>query len=169
MKFNKTDIVVLSIIFALLLLLFFGTYHKYKPQYIEKEVVRVDTLYVKDTISIVEPLESKKIVYVDKYITDTITINSEPILVELPLEEATYKTDTFKAVITGVHPKLEYIEIYQNNKIINKEITKYKNDYSRHSIGLNIGASAIWIDGKPEIVPTISVGWNIDLIRWRKR
>lgn len=158
MKFNKSDIIVLSIILLFLTLLAWGSYEwKINPQIIEKETIKIDTITVVDTVKIIEP-QATIIRTVDKVYYDTIIIDSEPLEVPLQVEEKVYDDSLYHIVISGVHPNLDTLELYQPSIIINKEVTKYKNKRFNH--GLQIGLGYGLINNKPDVY----IGYGFQII-----
>lgn len=118
-----------------------------------------------DTIRITEP----KLVY--RYVSDTafIVLNDQQIkhdtvkeLVYLPREYMVYKDSTYRAVVSGVQPRLDSIEIYRPT--ITNTITKTVPIPDRKRWGLGINAGAGW-NGR-EISPYIGVGVQYNIIRW---
>ena len=85
----------------------------YLPKYITELHVRVDTLFVRDTI-----------------------------LVEVPITQKEYSDSTYTAWISGYKPRLDSIEVYQRTVRINTIVTeKIPTTTSRWVItaGLNVG------------------------------
>lgn len=125
---NKTTIILLSIIAALLVVgAFVGgwfargsrvevvtrrdtltkvvtirdTITKYKPQYITKTESGKDTLYVRDTIR-----------------------ERDSVFIVLPRERRVYSDSNYRAVVTGVRPELEEISVYPKTQIVTTTITQ---------------------------------------------
>lgn len=89
----------------------------YLPKYITEQHVRVDTLFVRDTI-----------------------------LVEVPITQREYQDSTYHAYISGYKPQLDSIEVYQRTVRINTIVTeKIPTTTSRWVItaGLNVGVGYV--------------------------
>ncbi len=89
----------------------------YLPKYITERHVRVDTLFVRDTI-----------------------------LVEVPITQREYQDSTYHAYISGYKPQLDSIEVYQRTVRINTIVTeKIPTTTSRWVItaGLNVGVGYV--------------------------
>lgn len=89
----------------------------YLPKYITERYVRVDTLFVRDTI-----------------------------LVEMPITQREYQDSTYHAYISGYKPNLDSIEVYQRTVRINTIVTeKIPTTTSRWVItaGLNFGVGYV--------------------------
>ena len=97
------------------------------------ELVQTDTLKVRDTIKVASPPEDKrepltKTVKVE--VRDTIRIR-DTLYISLPLEKRTYKREDFYAEVTGYDPRLTYIEVYPETKIVtNTERIVHRNHVS---------------------------------------
>lgn len=89
----------------------------YLPKYITERYVRVDTLFVRDTI-----------------------------LVEVPITQREYQDSNYHAYISGYKPNLDSIEVYQRTVRINTIVTeKIPTTTSRWVItaGLNVGVGYV--------------------------
>lgn len=168
---NRTIVPYIIVFLCIILLLL----NNCQPPKVEKEIItQTDTIYTTETIyvKVKEPVEVIR--YRDRVFRDTMIIKDTILqVVDIPMERVTYEDSLYKAILSGYKPRLESMVIYAPHTTIetNTEqiITKYRNDYSRHAIGLNMGVSATMDNNKIKLYPTISVGYNLNLIRWRKR
>jgi hypothetical protein len=91
------------------------------------EDVRGDTLVVRDTVRIVEPVYIKEevIKYEKVYLQaiDTI-VKIDSIEVMVPITERVYEDTAYRAVVRGYNPELVSLDIYNSTKTIT--ITKTK-------------------------------------------
>lgn len=85
-----------------------------------KEKIVKDTLVIRDTIIIKEPIEKirwkekDKLVYIP--IVDTLIIHkNDTAYIAMQEEKVEYEDKEYKAVISGIHPKLEEISVYPKN------------------------------------------------------
>ena len=90
----------------------------------EKEIVTTVTEIEErvDTVVIEKPAETRyetlrETILVE--LRDTVT-ERDTLFVRLPLEKREYKRDDFYAEVTGVEPRLTYIEVYPKTKIVTK-------------------------------------------------
>ena len=108
-----TDLLI-AVVVLFLSLPFFCAIHA-KPD----EVVKSDTVYVYDTIRIVEPIPIKEevIKYVNVYLptTDTI-VKIDSIEVVVPIVQKVYENSEYKAWVSGYEPSLDSINIYNTTK-----------------------------------------------------
>ena len=128
------------------------------------ETVRVDTLYVRDTITREMP------VYTRVYVRDSIYVPIRDTLhrtdtVWLPREVKIYEDERYRAEVSGSQPNLDRIDIFVKDKIVTQDktqiVTVKRN--ARWGIGLQAGYGAILNDGRIQGTPYIGVGlsWNI--------
>ena len=122
-------------------------------KYLQKELdayknAPADTVTVirHDTIKVDSPVPVYKYI---KY-NDTVTICHElrdtmKELVFLPREYMVYKDSTYRAVVSGVDPRLDSIEIYRPT--ITNTITKYVEKKKKPIFSLTVGPGVSW-DGK---------------------
>lgn len=110
----------------------------------EKEVIQItDTITITktDTITIISP--QPVIRYVDRIVRDTLySIDSIPVLVDVPIETKVYQDSSYRAVISGYKASLDSISIFNKNQIqyINKIIYKTKKWNISPSVGFGYGA-----------------------------
>lgn len=106
--------IIIGIVVALALIgggYFFG-YRNGKADLPEPTIV-VDTVIRVDTLRITEPI------VVERTIRDTIEVwLSDTVAVSLPREEVTYKDSTYLAVVSGVQPSLDYLEVYPRTETV---------------------------------------------------
>lgn len=83
-----------------------------------KEIEKIKTVKITDTVEVPEPIpyliENTDTVYV----TQMYVGNGEPLEVPLIKQTVTYSDSTYKAVVSGYNPKLEYVETYNTTHYI---------------------------------------------------
>lgn len=128
-----------------------------------EEKVKVDTLYVYDTIKVAEPLYFKERVIDSIYVavTDTI-VKNDTTFVALPKQQRQYMHRTYHAWVSGYDPKLDSIVIYQNTKVVTKEIPVIRKEKSRWGVGITGGYGA----GKDGLTPFVGVGVTYNILSW---
>lgn len=126
-----------------------------------------------DTVVVtqIDTILSEKPVPVYKYISktefveikaDSVRIDTVKELVFLPREYMVYKDSTYRAVVSGVQPRLDSIEIYRKTQV--QTITKTISVPDRRRWGLGIQAGAGWNGRK--VQPYVGLGVSYDLVRW---
>ena len=122
--------------------------------------VKVDTLFVYDTIFIEKPV-IKKVETIDTLlltvpITDTLMLH-DTVLVYLPIEQRQYGDPRYTAWISGYRPQLDSIHIYQRTEYITKEI-KTATKPKRWGIGLQAGYGVSFGNKQIKATPYIGIG-----------
>ena len=113
--------------------------HEPQPMYIKGDTVRIrDT--VRDTIlkPVRETLKRTDTVYlpilIDTTTDRTVEYDSIPILV--PITSKEYKTDDYRAIVSGYKPSLDFMEVYRDKEIITLSPLQKK---KRWGLGLQVG------------------------------
>lgn len=130
--------------------------------------VKVDTLYVYDTIFVEKPV-IKKVEIIDTLllpvpITDTLMLH-DTVFVHLPIEQRQYSDPRYTAWVSGYRPQLDSIQIYQQTQYITKEV-KVATKPKRWGIGLQAGYGVSLHNGQINPAPYIGVGLSYSLISW---
>ena len=130
--------------------------------------VKVDTLFVYDTIFVEKPV-IKKVEIIDTLrlpvpITDTLMLH-DTVLVHLPIEQRQYSDPRYTAWVSGYRPQLDSIQIYQTTEYITKEI-KTVTKPRRWGIGLQAGYGVSLHNGKVFPAPYIGVGLSYSIVSW---
>lgn len=130
--------------------------------------VKVDTLFVYDTIFVEKPV-IKKVEIIDTLllpvpITDTLMLH-DTIFVHLPIEQRQYSDPSYTAWVSGYRPQLDSIHIYQQTQYITKEV-KVATKPKRWGIGLQAGYGVSLHNGQINPAPYIGVGLSYSLINW---
>ena len=115
-----------------------------------------DTVYKRDTITITKPVPVAARPSKEKVsIPDTLVIHDTLIhLYELPREELTYKGEDYRAVVSGVQPRLDSIQVYPKMTEITKIVKEQQIKKTRWGIGIQAGYG---YNGR-EFSPYIGVG-----------
>lgn len=122
-------------------------------------VVRHDTIKVDSPVPVHHYIKEKDTAFI--VLTD-VKKDTVKELVFLPREYMVYKDSTYRAVVSGVQPRLDSIEIYRptiTNTITKTVVQKKK---TRWGIGLQAGYG---FDGK-KLRPYVGAGVQYNLISW---
>lgn len=122
-------------------------------------IVRIDTVKVDTPVPVHHYIKEKDTTFI--VLTD-VKVDTVKELVFLPREYMVYKDTSYRAVVSGVQPRLDSIEIYQHNTV--QTITKTVKVPDKKRWGLGVNVSAGW-DGK-EIKPFVGIGVQYNIIRW---
>lgn len=164
---------IITLVFAVLLLFnivnaigYFVNEHR--NSHSSEMKVKVDTLFVYDTIFVEKPV-IKKVEIIDTLllpvpITDTLMLH-DTVLIHLPIEQHQYGDHRYTAWVSGYRPQLDSIRIYQRTEFITKEvkpITKPK----RWGIGLQAGYGASISNKQIQATPYIGIGISYNILTW---
>lgn len=153
---------VLLIAVALFLCFVWGRNTAPKPE-IKGEIVRVDTLLIRDTITREKP------VYRTKWVRDTMTIIvHDSIPVYLPVETKVYEDSTYRAEVSGVFPSLDRIEVYQRTQVVTQRVETQVAVPVRQRWGIGIQAGyGATLNGKAvTLSPYLGIGITYNIISW---
>ena len=118
---------------------------------------KVDTLYVRDTITAYKPI------FVEREVVrrDTLRI-CDTVEVEVPIERRVYQDSNYRAVVSGWHPSLDEISVYPLTKVVTRtEVVRVK-EKARWGLGLTAGYGA----GKGGLTPYVGAGVTYNLLSW---
>ena len=123
------------------------------------------TIVKTDTLRIAEPVPVYKYIKEKEYVTITdslLVYDTITKVIELPREYLVYKDTSYRAVVSGVQPRLDSIEVY--SKTIKETITKTIQvpDKKRWGFGLQAGYG---YNGR-KFSPYIGAGVQINLFSW---
>lgn len=139
MKTWQSILVAFALMLVALLIGGVGGYYAGKGK---RPTVQRDTLIIHDTHTVYQPQPVEKIVVKKERfpVHDTTRIH-DTTYIELPVERVTYADSNYRAVVSGIHPRLEEISVYPETKIITQTITVTEPAKKGR---FNIGAQAGW-------------------------
>lgn len=154
-------------VFLLLLAFAIGRIRRLEEKVLELRNAPADTVLVTriDTILREKPTPVYKYISRTEFVEipgNSVRIDTVKELVFLPREVMVYKDSTYRAVVSGVQPRLDSIEIYRPT--ITQTVTKTVSvpDRRRWGVGVQVGAG--W-NGK-EVQPYLGVGVQYSIVRW---
>ena len=128
----------------------------------EPQPVKIDTVWVKDTVKVPEPVPVTKWLTRTEYIPvhDTTLVHlRDTAFLPVPIETTRYQGEDYEAWVTGFRASLDSINIFRNNMVIEKQVPVYIS--KRWGIGLQAGAT--W-SKDTKITPYVGVGISYNLI-----
>ncbi len=173
---------VMTILCVILLVVNIGVLwqnHRQKMP-VEPPEIKVDSLFIRDTNSFIEPQKEPspdiliKEIPVPVYVADSSAIDSllnecarlemvsDSLQLVLLRVQRHYSDSTFDAWVSGVDPRLDSIKIYQTNMIITKEIPVIQVKKTRWGLGVNAGYGV----GTGGLTPYVGVGISYNLLSW---
>lgn len=138
-------------------------------------IVKIDTLLY-DNPQLIEQYESEKekvaieVRRLKKQLAEALNMPVDTLeihdtttqLVYLPREYMVYKDTSYRAVVSGVQPRLDSIEVYQRNTVQTVTKTIRVPDRKRWGLGVQAGYG---YDGK-RLTPYVGIGVQYDILRW---
>lgn len=120
-------------------------------------IVKTDTLRIADPVPVYKYIKYNDTVTICHELRDTVKE-----LVYLPREYMVYKDTSYRAVVSGVQPRLDSIEVYQRNTVQTVTKTIRVPDRKRWGLGVQAGYG---YDGK-RLTPYVGIGVQYDILRW---
>lgn len=122
-------------------------------------IVKIDTLLIAEPKVEYRYIKEKEVVTITDslFVTDTVTK-----IIELPREYAVYKDTTYRAVVSGVQPRLDTISVYP--KTITNNITKYVEVKKKTRWGLGVQAGYGYNGSKWS--PYVGAGVQYNILSW---
>ena len=154
--------ILIGVGLAVAVLLGFLVGHRYpqnKP--VEPIKERVDTLVIRDTIKVTEPIYvTKRVVDSIPYpVTDTLRLR-DTLYVILEREQIRWEDSLSVVYASGVMPQVDSVIHHTQSLIITKEIPVIKK--TRWGLGVQAGVGA----GKGGLTPYLGVGVSYNLLSW---
>ncbi len=123
--------------------------------------IKVDTLFIRDTIKVTEPISvTKRVVDSIPYpVTDTLRLR-DTLYVFLEWEQIRWEDSLSVVYASGVMPQVDSVIHHTNQLIITKEIPVIKK--TRWGLGVQAGVGAV----KGGLTPYVGVGVSYNLLSW---
>ena len=167
--FLKTITLVLGILLLFNIVNAIGYFvNEHRNAHPSEMKVKVDTLFVYDTIFIEKPV-IKKVETIDTLllpvpITDTQMLH-DTVFVHLPIEQRQYSDPRYTAWVSGYRPQLDSIHIYQRTQYITNEV-KVATMPKRWGIGLQAGYGVSFSNKQINATPYIGIGISYNILTW---
>ena len=168
----KQNIFKIFISICLIVLGYTFCYYQHKQVCVEdivKEVQVIKEKVIRDTIF------SKKPVYINKYIvrTDTVQlydIKQNSVQIELPYIQKEFKDSLYEAWVSGYQEvNLDSIRVFKEKQIIEINNTKYVTKYKNRPFGFSIGVGGTYSPVSNKIEPGIFLGITYTIKSFGKR
>lgn len=122
---------------------------------------KTDTLVVRDTLRVLGPVFMTARVERPQLfqVTDTVRIQ-DTLYVALDREVREYPGEDYKAQVSGVDPRLDWIEVYPKTQLITKEVRVEVPAPQRwHRIGWGVaaGPGVFWQPGMDNVTPGVGI------------
>lgn len=145
----------------LILFLFDRIIPRNAPQ--EPQSIRVDTLFIRDTIKVTEPVyvTRRMVDSVLVPVTDTIKLR-DTLYVFLEREQIRWEDSLSVVYASGVRPEIDSVIHYAERMVIVKEIPVVRVKKTRWGVGIQAGAGAT----RDGLTPYIGVGVSYNILSW---
>lgn len=162
MKWWKYILTGIGIAVAILILFLFDRrIPRNSPQ--EPQSFRVDTLFIRDTIKVTEP------VYVTRRMVDSVLVPvvdtiryRDTLYVFLEREQIRWEDSLAVVYASGVRPEIDSVIHYAEKMVIVKEIPVIQVKKTRWGVGIQTGFGA----GKDGLTPYLGVGVSYNILSW---
>lgn len=138
------------------------------PREVVKEVVKVDTLVVRDTLKITEPQKVKTIHTRDTLLVkalDTLRIH-DTLYVGVPVTQEYYKGKDYEAWISGYEPKIDSLCVFPQTIYINTDKTISVTSRKRFGVGVQVGYGASVHQSQVYLSPYIGIGVSYNFLQF---
>lgn len=128
----------------------------------EPEPIKVDTLWVRDTVKVPEPVPVDRWLTRTEYIPvhDTTLVHlRDTAFLPVPVETTLYQGEDYEAWVTGFRATLDSINIIRTTEIIEKTVPVYRN--RKWGVGLQAGVT--W-SKDTKIAPYVGVGVSYNIL-----
>ena len=162
MKWWKYILTGIGIAVAILILFLFDRkIPRNSPQ--EPQSVRADTLFIRDTIKVTEPVyvTRRMVDSVLVPVTDTIRLR-DTLYVFLEREQIRWEDSLSVVYASGVRPEIDSVIHYAERMVIVKEIPVVRVKKTRWGVGIQAGAGAT----KDGLTPYLGVGVSYSILSW---
>ena len=164
----KKMLIALAVIIGVIAISYLIGLRDGQNQSVEGSNVKIDTLYIRDTITQYEPIYKEKIklekILVSVENTDTLW-KHDTMYVYLPKEQIIWKDDYSSIYVSGFRPSLDSVKHYVTTQIVTKELTKVIKKPCRWGIGVQVGYGA-YFGSQIHAAPYIGVGLSYNLLSW---
>lgn len=133
--------------------------HKQGPG--EPPAIKVDTLFIRDTIKVTEPRFVTRRVAdsVPFPVTDTIRMK-DTLYVLLERQQVTWEDSLARVYASGINPQVDSVIHFRKDMVITRDIPVTIK--TRWGIGIQAGVGA----GKAGLTPYVGVGVSYNILSW---
>lgn len=158
----KKTLIALGMAVAVLIGFYIGRNYPKTPPISPLEP-KVDTLYLRDTITLSKPIYVTRRV-VDSVripVTDTIRMK-DTLFVQLAREQEVWQDSLSIVYASGILPRVDSVRHFVSQTIITKEIPVIQTRRTRWGAGVSVGYGV----GKGGLTPYVGVGVTYNLLSW---
>ena len=133
----------------------------------ETPTPKVDTLFIRDTIKVTEPIYvTKRVVDSIPYlVTDTLRLR-DTLYVVLEREQIRWEDSLSVVYASGVIPQVDSVIHHTENLIITREIPVIQVKKTRWGIGVQAGYGATLQGNVVNLQPYVGIGISYNILSW---
>ena len=130
------------------------------------ESVKVDTLFIFDTITQYEPILEERVVLekVPYPVTDTMW-KHDTMYVILEREQVVWQDSLSRVYASGILPQIDSVQHFIQERIVTMELTKVVKKPCRWGIGVHAGYG-IQLGESVRMSPYVGVGLTYNIVSW---
>lgn len=162
----KKVLIAAGVILTTAVLGFLIGYERGRSLIPEPEIIR-DTLHLRDTliVEVDRPVTQRIIDTLEVEVIATRTVH-DTILATLPREERTYQDSSYTAIVSGIHPRLDYLAIYPEKEIVTITEKIQVPKANRWGLGIQAGYGFTVQGGMVKHGPYVGVGISYNIATW---
>ena len=133
---------------------------------VEGSNVKIDTLYVRDTITQYKPILEERVVLKEMLVpvTDTLRIH-DTLYVYLDREQVVWQDSLSRVYASGILPQIDSVQHYITERIVTKEVTIHVKKPCRWGVGVHAGYG-VQLGDQVRTAPYIGVGVSYNILSW---
>lgn len=131
------------------------------------ETARIDTLVLRDTVTVERPVVRTAYVRDSIYVTRS---ERDTVYISLPREVKVYEDSRYRAEVSGYEPSLDRIYIYTQERVVTKDVTQVVKVKHRTRWGIGVTAGyGVAINMQNQAfrpAPYIGIGIQYNFLSW---
>lgn len=166
MKWYEIVALTLGVVLALVASFLWGR-HCGLISPIEPIETKVDTLFIRDTITQIEPIsiEKKVVERVPYEVRDTMRLH-DTLVVWLDREQIRWEDSLSVVYASGINPQVDSVIHFTSQMVINKEVVIQKVKKTHWGVGVQVGGGAAIANGRVVASPYVGIGVSYNIISW---
>lgn len=165
MKANRLVLAIVVFVMAMILSYIIGRRDGLNSA-VKGEVEKVDTLYIRDTITQYKPILEERVILkkVRVPVTDTLRIR-DTLYISMDREQVVWQDSLSRVYASGIMPQIDSVEHYITERIVTKEVTIQVKKPCRWGVGVQVGYG-VQFGEQVRTAPYIGVGVSYNLLSW---
>lgn len=134
-----------------------------RVEFREQVVERVDTLFIRDTICVSEPI------YVARRVVDSVLVPvvdtirmRDTLYVQMEREQVQWRDSLSEVYASGINPQVDSVRHFVTERIVTRDVPVERWRRTRWGIGIQAGYGA----GREGLTPYLGVGVSYNILAW---